>query len=60
MDSSMPASTAPDPSALTQSMPLALQTSTHPARSDEATTACATVGASAPSTMTSMASQAVS
>ncbi|EWS63257.1 hypothetical protein Y695_03512 [Hydrogenophaga sp. T4] len=39
MGSSMPASTAPDPSALTQSMPLALQTSTQSARSEEATMA---------------------
>ncbi len=46
-------------SAWTHTMPLTLHTCTQPSWSEEATTACATVGANAPSTMASMASQAV-
>jgi hypothetical protein len=39
-------------------MPLALQISTHWSLSEAATIACASVGASAPNTITHMASQA--
>lgn len=50
---------SPTLSAWIQNMPLALHTCTQPPRSDEATTACANVGASVAKAMASMASQVV-
>ncbi len=53
------ASSSPTWSAWIQNMPLALHTCTQSPRSDRATTACASVGASTDKAMTSMASQTV-
>jgi len=53
----LPAAGSPRPSDFTHTMPLALHTCTQPSPPFDATTACATAGASAPSNMASIASQ---